>query len=66
MMPLLERHFHVTLIKLVALQIAVVVPCRKAHLVGLTAFDKRGGTDGADVLVGERDNTLSGAAGEVG
>jgi hypothetical protein len=33
MTPLLERHFHVTLIELVAFQIAIVVACGKVHLI---------------------------------
>ena len=66
MTPLLERHFHVTLIELVAFEIPVVVACGKAHLVRLSALDEGGGADAPDVLVGEGDDALSGAAGEVG
>jgi hypothetical protein len=65
MMPLLERHFHVTLIELVAFEISVVVACCKAHLVRLPALDKGGGTDSSDVEVIEGDDALSGAAGKV-
>jgi hypothetical protein len=66
MMPLLERHFHVTLIELVALQVTIVVTCCKAHLVGFSAFEEGGGTDCSDVSMVEGDDALSGAAGEVG
>jgi hypothetical protein len=66
MTPLLERHFHVTLIELVAFQVSVVISCGKAHLVRLSAFDEGGGADAPDVLVSEGDDALSGAAGEVG
>jgi hypothetical protein len=66
MTPLLERHFHVTLIELVAFQVPVVVACREAHLIRLSALDEGGGADAPEVLVGEGDNALSGAAGEVG
>jgi hypothetical protein len=66
MMPLLERHFHMTLIELVAFQIAVVVPCHKAHLIGLTTLNQGGGTDSSNVFVSEGDDALSGAAGKVG
>jgi hypothetical protein len=65
MTPLLERHFHVTLIELVVLQVTVVVARRKAHLVRLATLDKGGGTDCSDVLVDEGDNALGGAAGEM-
>jgi hypothetical protein len=66
MTPLLERHFHVTLIELVAFQVTVVVASCQAHLIRLSALDKGGGTDGSKVLVGEGDDALSGAAREVG
>jgi hypothetical protein len=66
MTPLLERHFHVTLIELVAFQVSVVVACREAHLVRLSAFDEGGGADAPDVFVGEGDDALGGAAGEMG
>jgi hypothetical protein len=66
MTPLLERHFHVTLIELVAFQVPIVVACCEAHLVRLSALDEGGGADAPDVLVGEGDDALSGAAGEMG
>jgi hypothetical protein len=66
MMPLLERHFHVTLIELVAFQVAIVVTRSKVHLVRVPSFDKGSGTDRSDVGMGEGNNTLSGATGEVG
>jgi hypothetical protein len=66
MTPLLERHFHVTLIELVAFEVSVVVARCKAHLIRLMTFDEGGGADAPDVLVGEGDDALSGAAGEVG
>jgi hypothetical protein len=66
MTPLLERHFHMTLIELVAFQVTVVVPCCEAHLVRVAALDEGCGTDGSDVFVSKGDNALSGAAGEVG
>jgi hypothetical protein len=66
MTPLLERHFHVTLIELVALQVTIVVARCKAHLVQLSALDEGGGTDGSDVLVGEGYDALGSATGEVG
>jgi hypothetical protein len=66
MTPLLERHFHVTLIELVTFEVSVVVASYKAHLIRLPALDKRGGTDGPDVRVGEGDNARSGATGEMG
>jgi hypothetical protein len=65
MMPLLERHFHVTLIELVAFQVAVVVACCKAHLIRVPSLDKGRGADSPDVFVVEGDNALSGAAGEM-
>jgi hypothetical protein len=65
MMPLLERHFHVTLIELVAFQIAIVVSCCKAHLVGFATLDEGSGTDSSNVAVVKRDDALSGAAGKV-
>jgi hypothetical protein len=40
MTPLLERHFHVTLIELVTFKVPVVVAGRKAHLVRLSALDE--------------------------
>jgi hypothetical protein len=33
MTPLLERHFHMTLIELVTFKVPVVVTCREVHLV---------------------------------
>jgi hypothetical protein len=33
MTPLLERHFHVTLIELVSFKVSVVVAFGKAHLI---------------------------------
>jgi hypothetical protein len=66
MTPLLERHFHVTLIELVAFEISVVIARCKAHLVQLSALDEGGGTNCSNIFVGEGDNTLSGAADEVG
>jgi hypothetical protein len=66
MTPLLERHFHVTLIELVAFQVPVVVACCEAHLIRLSALDEGGGTDVPDVSVGEGDDTLGGAASKVG
>jgi hypothetical protein len=66
MTPLLERHFHVTLIELVALQVPVVIARCEAHLIQLSALDEGGGTDSPEVLVGEGDDALSGAASEVG
>jgi hypothetical protein len=66
MTPLLERHFHVTLIELVAFQISVIISCREVHLVRVSALDKGGGADAPDVLVGKGDDALSGAASEVG
>jgi hypothetical protein len=66
MMPLLERHFHVTLIELVAFQIAIVVSCCEAHLVGFAALDEGSGTDSSNMVVVKGDDALGGAAGEVG
>jgi hypothetical protein len=66
MTPLLERHFHMTLIELVAFHIAVVIAHGEAHLIGVSSFDQGCGTDSSDVFVGEGDDALSGAAGEVG
>jgi hypothetical protein len=66
MTPLLERHFHVTLIDLVAFQVSVVVARREAHLVRLSALDEGGGANAPDILVGEGNDALSGATGEVG
>jgi hypothetical protein len=66
MTPLLERHFHVTLIELVAFQVPIVVAPCEAHLVRLPALDEGGGTNCSEVLVEEGDDALSGAAGEVG
>jgi hypothetical protein len=66
MTPLLERHFHVTLIELVAFQVSVVVACREAHLVRVSALDEGGGADAPDVLVSEGDDAFGGATGEVG
>jgi hypothetical protein len=66
MTPLLERHFHVTLIELVAFKVSVVVTCCEAHLIRLSALNKRGGTNSSDVFVVEGDDTFLGAACEVG
>jgi hypothetical protein len=66
MTPLLERHFYVTLIELVALQVTIIVACCKVHLIGVAAFDEGGGIDSSNVEVVKGDDTLSGAAGEVG
>jgi hypothetical protein len=66
MTPLLERHFHVTLIELVTFHVAIVIACGEVHLVGVSSLDKGCGTDSSDVLVGEGDDALSGAAGKVG
>jgi hypothetical protein len=65
MTPLLERHFHMTLIELVAFQVAVIIACGEAHLIGVSSFDEGHGTDVANVFVGEGDDALGGAAGEV-
>jgi hypothetical protein len=66
MTPLLERHFHMTLIELVAFEIAIVVTRREVHFVRLSAFDKGGGADAPYVLMGEGDDALGSAASEVG
>jgi hypothetical protein len=66
MTPLLERHFHVTLIELMTLQVTIVVACCKAHLIRVIALHKGSGTNSSDVAMVKGDNTLSGAAGEVG
>src|SRR5947208_1987388 len=65
MTPLLERHFHVTLIELVAFKVSVVIACSEAHLVRFSALNKGGGTNSSDVDVVEGDDALGGAAGEV-
>jgi hypothetical protein len=65
MTPLLERHFHMTLIELVAFQVAIIVAHCQAHLIRLSILDEGGGTDGSDVFVGEGDDALGGAAGEM-
>jgi hypothetical protein len=65
MTPLLERHFHMTLIELVALEVSVVVTCHEAHLVRLSALDKGGGTDGSDAPVIKGDDALGSATGEM-
>jgi hypothetical protein len=65
-MPLLERHFHVTLIELVTFQITIVIACCEAHFVRVAALDEGGGTDGSDVAVVKGDDALSGAISEVG
>jgi hypothetical protein len=66
MTPLLERHFHVTLIELVTFQVTIVVARCKVHLVQLSALDEGGGAEAPEVLVGEGDDALGGAASEVG
>jgi hypothetical protein len=66
MTPLLERHFHVTLIELVTFEVSVVVAGREAHFVRLSALDERGGTNGPDVFVVEGDDAVSGTAGKMG
>jgi hypothetical protein len=66
MTPLLERHFHVTLIELVAFEVSVVIACGKAHLIRLSALDEGGGTNRSNVFVSEGDDALNGAAGKVG
>ena len=55
-----------TLVELVAFEVSVVVARCKAHLVRLSALDEGGGADSSEVLVGEGDDALSGAASEVG
>jgi hypothetical protein len=49
----------------VAFEIAIVVARCEAHLVRLSALDEGSGTNGSDVFVGEGDNALGGAAGEM-
>ena len=66
MTPLLERHFHVTLVELVAFQVPIVIACREAHLIRLSALDEGGGANAPDALMSEGDDALSGATGEVG
>jgi hypothetical protein len=66
MTPLLERHFHVTLIALVTFQVAIIIAHGKVHFVRVSSFNEGGGTDGSDVGVVEGDDALGGAASEVG
>jgi hypothetical protein len=66
MMPLLERHFHVTLIELMTLQVIIVVTCCEAHLIRVAAFDEGRRADSPDVMVVEQDDALNSAAGEIG
>jgi hypothetical protein len=66
MMPLLERHFHVTLIEPVVLEVSIVIARCEAHLLRLSTLDEGGGTNSSDIFVFEGDNALLGAACKVG
>jgi hypothetical protein len=50
----------------VAFEVAIVIACHEAHLIQLIVLDEGGGTNHSDVLVGEGDDAVRGAAGEMG